>query len=194
MSPTLHEIDRCPALAGALRCELAADHAGKHTVAGASWADRYVTRSRRAPAPRPAPATTLRPWPRCSCGGPAAPVGAPALSLSLDVETRSETNARDKWARIHRVEKQRKDVEEAFTLPAGSIPERGPWCVRPTRLSSSELDDDNLSASMKAIRDSVAAAIGVDDGSPSIAWLYAQAKGRGVRVDVWSCAEVGHVA
>jgi hypothetical protein len=62
--------------------------------------------------------------------------------------------------------------------------------VRLTRVSPLRLDDDAVPLALKTIRDTLAAAIGVDDGSPSIGFLYQQAKGRplGVRVEVWGGA------
>lgn len=39
------------------------------------------------------------------------------------------------------------------------------------------LDSDNLAASMKSVRDGVAGLLGVDDGSPRVAWVYRQAQG-----------------
>jgi hypothetical protein len=48
------------------------------------------------------------------------------------------------------------------------------------------LDDDNLRASLKAIRDGVADALGIDDGDPRITWEYAQErrKAYGVRIRI----------
>jgi hypothetical protein len=41
------------------------------------------------------------------------------------------------------------------------------------------LDDDNLSGGAKALRDAVARWIGIDDGSPRLAWEYHQVIGNG---------------
>ena len=40
------------------------------------------------------------------------------------------------------------------------------------------LDSDNLASSLKAVRDGVADAMGVDDGCSRIQWCYAQRKGK----------------
>jgi hypothetical protein len=46
-----------------------------------------------------------------------------------------------------------------------------------TRVAARRLDDDNLSASFKAVRDQIAEAAGLDDGDARWTWLYAQAHG-----------------
>jgi len=42
------------------------------------------------------------------------------------------------------------------------------------RIAPRELDSDNLAGSCKFVRDGVAKAIGIDDGSPRLIWQYAQ--------------------
>lgn len=49
------------------------------------------------------------------------------------------------------------------------------------RVAPGELDDDNLRAALKPVRDGVADAFGSDDRTPMIVWSYAQEKGRGRR-------------
>lgn len=41
------------------------------------------------------------------------------------------------------------------------------------------LDDDNLAAGAKGLRDSVAASCGIDDNDPRVEWIYHQIKTRG---------------
>jgi hypothetical protein len=43
-----------------------------------------------------------------------------------------------------------------------------------TRLSAGHMDDDGLAASQKGVRDGIAEALGVDDGSSVIRFRYAQ--------------------
>lgn len=60
-----------------------------------------------------------------------------------------------------------------------------PCLVTITRLGPRTLDDDNLAGSAKAIRDSIAARLGVDDGDTArIQFRYAQEKSKayGVRI------------
>jgi hypothetical protein len=49
-----------------------------------------------------------------------------------------------------------------------------PLRITLTRLSSERMDDDNLAATLKGIRDGVADALQVDDGSPELHWHYEQ--------------------
>jgi hypothetical protein len=57
---------------------------------------------------------------------------------------------------------------------------RGKLWVTLTRVAPQALDDDGNVASFKAVRDQVAAHLGIDDRSKDVAWNYAQRKG-GVR-------------
>jgi len=120
------------------------------------------------------------------------PKGDPSLRIRFEVETRSEANMRERWGKIKRSEKAREKTIEALALALGegqSIPPRGPWYVRLTRISRGTLDDDNLGRAMKSIQDTIAAAIGVDDGSSRVAWNRAQIKDGpflGVVVEIWS--------
>lgn len=56
------------------------------------------------------------------------------------------------------------------------------------RAPGNGLDDDNLSGSMKAFRDGVAAAIGIDDADKRVQYRYAQERvgrsGWGVRIEI----------
>ena len=46
-----------------------------------------------------------------------------------------------------------------------------------TRVGPRDLDDDNLASAFKAIRDEVAAFVGLDDGSKRFVWNYRQERG-----------------
>lgn len=129
----------------------------------------------------------MSPWPRVWCGGPAEPQGPPALVVALDVDTRPERNVRAKWETIGRTQKTREALAEALAL-APPLPTAGPFCVRLVRLSPGKPDDDGLPDALKAARDTVAAALGIDDGRAEIAFCYAAEKRRGpigLRVEVW---------
>ncbi len=138
--------------------------------------------------------SALQSWPRCDgCGGPAYPHTAPTLVVEFDVVTASEANARDKWGKIKRAIAAREATTEALSdalTGSGYISNDGPWYVRITRRSPSRLDTDNCARAMKAIRDCIAAALHVDDGSASVEWSYAQAKGKplGCMIEIWSCS------
>lgn len=49
-----------------------------------------------------------------------------------------------------------------------------PLLVVITRIGPARLDDDNLSNACKYVRDQIAKACGVDDGSPLYTWDYKQ--------------------
>ena len=133
------------------------------------------------------------PWPKCpECGGPQRPKGPPSFNVRYAVETRSEANMRARWGRINRASKAHETTFEeiSIALAAGqTIPERGPWFVRMTRISSRKLDDDNLAGALKAVQDTIAAVLKVDDGSPRVKWEREQVIERGflgVIVEIWS--------
>jgi fatty acid-binding protein DegV len=53
-----------------------------------------------------------------------------------------------------------------------------PCTVTMTRVAPSEgLDDDNLRSALKAVRDQIAAWLGVDDRDPLVRWAYDQKRG-----------------
>lgn len=97
-------------------------------------------------------------------------------TVILPIQTVSESNSRDHWskkaARVRRHRAAARALCPVVPLPCA---------VRLTRLSSRELDDDNLRGALKAVRDGVADALGVDDRDSRVTWLYAQEKHKGLR-------------
>lgn len=59
-----------------------------------------------------------------------------------------------------------------------------------TRISPKAFDDDNLAAALKSVRDGIATAWGIDDGSDEVVWLYDSEKGaprqHRVRASLWA--------
>lgn len=53
-----------------------------------------------------------------------------------------------------------------------------PYVVTITRIAPRGLDDDNAIAGAKAVRDQLAACLGLDDGDARLTWLYAQRRGK----------------
>ncbi len=134
----------------------------------------------------------MKPWPRGWCGGPAEPRGEPALRIELECDTRPERNVRAKWATIGRTKRTREAITEALVIASGegrTLPEGGPFCVRLTRISSGKPDDDGLPDALKAARDTIAAALHIDDGRADVlAFTYAAERAKGpirLRVEVW---------
>lgn len=108
---------------------------------------------------------------------------APALvddsvSVTLPIRTRSESNMREHWAAKHRRAKSQR-LTVALTLRPQVIPLRGfaALNVMLTRVAPRRLDDDNLRGALKAVRDGVADALGVNDADERVTWLYAQRSG-----------------
>ena len=88
---------------------------------------------------------------------------------------KSTTNEREHWAvKAGRAKKER---ETAFlVLRAKERPPELPVTVELTRHGTRLLDDDNVVASMKHVRDGVADWLGVDDGDARITWVVKQRK------------------
>lgn len=98
-----------------------------------------------------------------------------ACEFVIPVRTVSGLNVREHWARRHRrvlAERQ----ATAYACPKALPPL--PVSVTFTRVSVGTLDDDNLRASMKGIRDELARRYGVDDRDVRIQWRYAQRRGK----------------
>lgn len=109
--------------------------------------------------------------------------------ISLPIDTVSEANraSHEHWRkRQDRARAQRLAAANAVRLASkaglGSVL---PAVVTITRVASRSLDDDNLASSQKAIRDGIADALGIDDGSDRVLWRYKQERGPvGVRIDI----------
>jgi hypothetical protein len=111
-----------------------------------------------------------------------------AIEVSLPLRTRSTLNAREHWRkRAKRAQEERAVVRMRLAV-VREWPPRLPAVVTLTRVGPRALDGDNLQGALKAVRDGVADALGVDDGSEDVQWLYAQERGGAheVRVKVES--------
>lgn len=126
-----------------------------------------------------------------SCDGLAVSLrnGRLRVTAGLPIYARSEPNTRGHWSARHkRAAEQRAATGLMLNLARWAITETlnaDPakqsrltvtlTRVRPIKPKARALDTDNLAASLKAVRDGVADAIGLDDGSPRLVWRYAQA-------------------
>jgi hypothetical protein len=96
------------------------------------------------------------------------------IEVSLPLRTRSTLNVREHWTRrARRMQAQRAVVRMRLAVVKLSLPA----VVTLTRVGPRALDGDNLQGALKAVRDGVADALGVDDGSEDIQWFYSQEKG-----------------
>ena len=113
------------------------------------------------------------------------------MLVSLPMKIVSAANKREHWsAKAKRVKAERAAVTPAVRSALGVMaalrtavgsPQRIsylPAVVTLTRIAPRPLDDDNNVSGMKAIRDGVADALGIDDADPRVTWRYAQAKGK----------------
>jgi len=108
------------------------------------------------------------------------------MEVLLPVRTCSEPNLRGHWAkRARRVREQRLAARAMVGSHLRALPADDPLraaapklIVRLTRIGPRRLDSDSVAAALKAVRDGVADALGLDDGDESIRWLYDQATGR----------------
>lgn len=107
------------------------------------------------------------------------------IELTIPIRTVSALNVREHFgARARRVKKERHAT--GWALRQAQRPAL-PCVVTMTRLAPSNgLDTDNLVASMKGCRDSIAEWLGVDDKSPLVDWRCEQrrAKEWGVAVSI----------
>ena len=110
------------------------------------------------------------------------------ISFELPLRLVSEANSRShRFAKARRVKSQREVVTLGLRTRVRSKPTL-PAVVTLTRIAPRRLDDDNAVSSQKAIRDSIAAWLGIDDRSPLVTWRYAQEQGRpktyAVRIEI----------
>lgn len=112
---------------------------------------------------------------------------APLIRFMIPIRLNNPLNADLGNSRLAAIRKSRENASQRETgyvhtigaLARARVKREGilPALVRFTRLSSGHLDDDNLPACFKRIRDGVADALGVDDGGPFVRFEYAQRKG-----------------
>ncbi len=95
--------------------------------------------------------------------------------MRFDIKTVSEANMREHWAVKAR---RKREQQMAFHFlwktykPVVSLPAT----ITFVRHACNTLDSDNLAGAFKHVRDQLAKELNIDDGSPSINWLYRQVK------------------
>lgn len=105
----------------------------------------------------------------------------PTVRVTLPMKTVSEANTRDHYhAKAARVADHRGTTLLVLRghIAAAGPGLRAPYVVTLTRIAKKDLDDDNLRGALKAVRDGVADALGIDDGSDRAVWHYAQRRGK----------------
>lgn len=116
------------------------------------------------------------------------------FTFDVPIKAQSTSNLREHWAARHK----RTDAQKAATRRKCPEWTAGPLLyVRLTRVAPRPLDDDNLRGALKSVRDAIATWLRVDDRTPLVGWLYAQAKGSEalVRVEVgWADSPLANAA
>ena len=109
------------------------------------------------------------------------------LEVLISFHLKSAANLREHWAvRSKRVRAER-EAAHVVVRAAGGRGIKLPAKVTITRIAPRELDDDNLQAAAKGIRDGVADGLGLaGDRHPGLTWIYKQEKGKpsAVRIEV----------
>jgi hypothetical protein len=127
-------------------------------------------------------------------GAMVTPAALLRLTLRVPVEVKSELNLRGHWSKRHKRFKEQQGAVAAalydYRFIAAqlhrSIARGCGVSVTLTRLGGRTLDDDNLRGAFKAVRDSVAYWLLVDDADPRLTFHYSQESGTliGVRATI----------
>lgn len=98
------------------------------------------------------------------------------MRVHVPIWTGRGLNDRTHWrTRARRVKDERFAVGLVLNACKDPLPEGPVYRVTLTRCAPSNgLDGDNLQGALKAVRDEVAAFLGVDDGSHLVTWEYGQ--------------------
>lgn len=91
------------------------------------------------------------------------------------VTRRGQNNREHPMARHRRVKAEKQMI--AWALWRKQKPRLPCTCVLTRVAPSNGLDDDNLSGSLKSVRDAIAEWLEIDDGGESVRWLYNQRRG-----------------
>lgn len=111
--------------------------------------------------------------------------GGKPNDVFVPLRTRNPLNNRSHWRVVSRVSKTARSTTVIFCR--GKLTTTRPAVILLTRHSPGEMDDDNVAAALKPVRDGVADVFGCDDSRKSgLTFKYAQAKSKehGVRVQV----------
>lgn len=110
----------------------------------------------------------------------------------LPLKLGSLANARLHWAaRAKIAANQRMSAGIAVATSKDWRAPSGRIVISLTRVGRRMLDDDNLQAAFKHVRDGVADALGIDDGDKRLTWVYSQRTGKEYAVEIEIGAEHG---
>lgn len=100
----------------------------------------------------------------------------PTVEIHVPIRLPSLSNERLHWRRMARIKRDQKYAVGLLLSTQRKI--APPLTVTITRVGPRRLDDDNLEAACKYVRDEVARWVGLDDGSPLYEWRYNQRPGQ----------------
>lgn len=103
------------------------------------------------------------------------------MTIYVPLRLPSLANTRMHWRAMARLKKSQK-MAVSLHLPR-QMPSL-PATVTLTRIGKRMLDGDNLQSAQKYVRDSIAEAFGVDDGSELYEWRYAQRTGKEYGIEI----------
>lgn len=101
--------------------------------------------------------------------------------FEIPVRTVSEANRPrgEHWGtKSRRVKSQRFLAKFIASGEVGKYSPETSKTITLTRIGPRKLDTDNLASSLKACRDGIADALGINDGDDRLTWLYKQEPGR----------------
>lgn len=97
------------------------------------------------------------------------------VDFTVPIRLESEANKHSHWTiKARRVKVQRQAIH---LYGKKHMPVPFPVVVVMTRIAPRLLDDDNATRSCKAVRDELAALMGIDDRDPKVTWVVKQARG-----------------
>ena len=98
------------------------------------------------------------------------------IRVTLPLRTVSTLNVREHWSKRARRAAEHRSVAHMLVrhqLRGVLLPVR----ITLTRVAPRGLDGDNAQGALKSIRDGIADALGVDDRTPLVQWMYLQKRG-----------------
>jgi hypothetical protein len=101
------------------------------------------------------------------------------IDITIPVRVISEANTREHWGlKASRAKKQKNEAILAVKVCTEYRSLKLPLAISFVRYGKRKLDSDNLQGAFKAVRDGVAEALSINDGSDLITWDYKQEAGK----------------
>ncbi len=104
------------------------------------------------------------------------------MTITIPMRLPSLANCRMHWRAMDRLKKGQKQAIAAAMY--GKVLPALPVIITMTRTGPRRLDSDNLASAFKYVRDSIASAYGMDDGSSRFTWVCEQRVGKAYSVEI----------